>query len=306
MDKSNENSSDDLIGFRKRIEEFTRPFTELQRQMDEFTRPLDDLREQLEKTLISHQLTSTVNLLNREIDRLATGIADAYSPLEGFFEELAIVEHQDRLLDKAGFLPHVTTPLQLIDECENDAERLSDLLEQHYRENWPEVRNRFIARIDSYELDGEVKEIFSEALIAHEAGLYRLVCRGLFPEIERIARLELKDPVSTNTDVKESSSGNVIRFLQKIAGDMQMSDLEPQGYLGLRLFLRLTDHLYMTVRDDQLAALKADAVPNRHAAIHGLVVYQSFKNSLNTLFMTDYIMQIVRVIKKQKRLDSEV
>ena len=45
--------------------------------------------------------------------------------------------------------------------------------------------------------------------------------------------------------------------------------------------------------------MEADAVPNRHAAVHGLVVYRSFKNSLNTLFMTDYVFQIVNAVKKR-------
>jgi len=47
-----------------------------------------------------------------------------------------------------------------------------------------------------------------------------------------------------------------------------------------------------------LARMEADPVPNRHAALHGIIVYRSFKNSLNAIFMTDYIFQVVDAVKK--------
>jgi hypothetical protein len=79
-----------------------------------------------------------------------------------------------------------------------------------------------------------------------------------------------------------------------------MSEIEPRGYFGLALFTRLTEHLYVHIGDSKtkLARMALDPVPNRHAAIHGLVVYSSFKNSLNTLFMTDYIFQVIDALKR--------
>ncbi|MCY4138623.1 MAG: hypothetical protein OXF56_10200 [Rhodobacteraceae bacterium] len=39
-------------------------------------------------------------------------------------------------------------------------------------------------------------------------------------------------------------------------------------------------------------------MPNRHAAVHGLVVYSSMQNSLNAIFMADYIFQPIGVLKR--------
>jgi hypothetical protein len=41
---------------------------------------------------------------------------------------------------------------------------------------------------------------------------------------------------------------------------------------------RLREHLYIPVKKKNRKQIEADAVPNRHAAIHGLVVYRTAKN----------------------------
>ena len=39
--------------------------------------------------------------------------------------------------------------------------------------------------------------------------------------------------------------------------------------------------------------MRATDVPNRHASIHGLVSYSTFKHSMNMIIMADYIFQIL-------------
>jgi hypothetical protein len=51
------------------------------------------------------------------------------------------------------------------------------------------------------------------------------------------------------------------------------------------------------VDEKNRAKLESDPVPNRHAAIHGLIVYNSFWHSLNVIFMTDYAFQVVTALK---------
>jgi hypothetical protein len=36
---------------------------------------------------------------------------------------------------------------------------------------------------------------------------------------------------------------------------------------------------------------------NRHAALHGIVPYSSFKSSLNAIFLINYVFQIVTAFK---------
>ena len=52
----------------------------------------------------------------------------------------------------------------------------------------------------------------------------------------------------------------------------------PSGFFGLTQLNRLREHLYIPVKKKNRKQIEADAVPNRHAAIHGLVVYRTAKN----------------------------
>ena len=47
--------------------------------------------------------------------------------------------------------------------------------------------------------------------------------------------------------------------------------------------------------------LARDPVPNRPAVVHGLVVYSSMQNSLNAIFMTDYIFLVIGLLKVLER-----
>jgi hypothetical protein len=126
-------------------------------------------------------------------------------------------------------------------------------------------------------------------------GDYTALCAVVFfPRLSALRGLNTGDRVA-----KRRRPNKVIPLLQDLAAELPASEIEPQGCLALRLFDRLTSHLYKQVGSSDRKQLEADAVPNRHAAVHGLVTYKSFKNSLNTLFITDYAFQIVWAVKKQ-------
>ncbi|MDE0103554.1 MAG: hypothetical protein OXN89_14355 [Bryobacterales bacterium] len=198
-----------------------------------------------------------------------------------------------QVLDDAGWLPHYSTPFDRVDECDGDVEALRELLWQHYQERWPEVRKGIESRLMRYEVDDEAKATFFEALAAHQAGLYRSVCRVLMLEIERVSRKELHgDAIGNFTRQK---------LLCDLAAQLPISSVEPGGFYGLVLFKRLSEHLYQGVRDDEARQRFArDPIPNRHAAVHGLVVYSSKQNSLNVMFMADFVFQVIASLKRLK------
>ncbi|ACL60245.1 hypothetical protein Mnod_5400 [Methylobacterium nodulans ORS 2060] len=200
-------------------------------------------------------------------------------------------------LEAAGFLPHYTIPFDEV-EKDQDVSDLGSFLEQFYRDNWSSIRDTVLKRVDGYDVDDEAKATFREAIQAHEQGLYRCVCRVLFPEIERISRVEIHaGSLQTITSQKE---------LQKLAGELDTSQTEPRGMYALEFYGKLTEHLYEYV-STPAAATKAEqnSVSNRHATVHGVVSYSSLKNSLNALFMADYILQVVTVTKRQAKEDAE-
>ena len=209
------------------------------------------------------------------------------------------------ILGRAGWLPHYTTPFDYLAECGEDIEVVRNRLLDYYKNNWQNVRSEIEARLSDYKIDAEAKETFREALDAHESGLYRCVCRVLFPEIERVLRAEI-----FNNKVGPITSDALIK---KLLDDKFIEDFMPGGFYELYIFGHLTkarrkkdasesDKLTYGLFQKVLSKedrdrLKQDPVPNRHAAIHGLVVYSSPQNSLNMIFMADYIFRIVASAK---------
>jgi hypothetical protein len=215
-------------------------------------------------------------------------VHEALSAPGGWLHSVAL----QRRLDEVGFLPHMTMPWHIIEAC-SDTSRLSASIEEYYLENWTDIRRRIEVNLTLYDVDREAKDAFREGLIAHQHKCYRSVCRHLLAEIERVVLIEMGNN-QLGTHLRTLSD-----LLGRAAGQLSITDIEPGPYFAFSLFQRLRDHLYKKVStEDDRDRMTADSVPNRHAAIHGLVVYKSFKNSLNTVFMTDYVFQVISVTKR--------
>ena len=230
--------------------------------------------------------------------RLASTLRNAnLGPVAAFTRHLARLEQHNDALEKSGWLPHHSTPFELVDACNGDSEALCRTLLQFYEEHWPEVRQQIERRLVDYELDDEANATFREALNAHESGYYRCVCRVLPPEVERIARIELHGGKGKNISSQP--------ILRRRAGTVRISSIKPHGLRGLNLLRRLQTHVYRTVHPKaDRNRFEQDPVPNRHAALHGLVVYASMQNSLNSIFITEYIFQLISALKKTARLEA--
>lgn len=89
------------------------------------------------------------------------------------------------------------------------------------------------------------------------------------------------------------------KLLVEKSDDLSVVQLEPSGYHSLILVQRLTEHLYGQVDTrERREKFEDDPVPNRHAAIHGIIVYNSIWNSLNVIFLTDIAFQVVSLAKQ--------
>lgn len=58
----------------------------------------------------------------------------------------------------------------------------------------------------------------------------------------------------------------------------------------------MTQHIYRHVNDQNLAEIEAIDYPNRHAVVHGLVCYNTEKQSMNMIVLSDYILQFISAI----------
>ncbi len=206
------------------------------------------------------------------------------------FEVLGREHEKYRRFEKAGWLPHETAPFHLLEEASD--ENLSSSLHDYYLENWQTIKQGFLKTVPEYSIDDEAKATFIEALEAHTNGLYRVAPRLLFPEIERVTRNEF------NEDFFKGVARQ--RRLKDAAGRLLPYEFKPGAFYGTELYIRLSEHLYEDVNDyEKLERCARDPVPNRHASLHGLVIYSTMQNSLNALIMTDFIFQIIGPIKSR-------
>lgn len=220
----------------------------------------------------------------------------AMRPLAEQLRWLEEQERQCRRLERAGWLPHRSSPFHLLEEIDLEDAELDDRVRDYYETDWGEVSASLSAGIAECEFDQEAKECFSEALSAHAAGFYRCAPRLLFPEIERVARIELHGGALD----KMASQDRLVATI----GGLTPAEMSSTGVMGLRFYKKLTEHLYLHLKDaERVAVAEADPVPNRHAAVHGIVSYTSGKSSLNAVLVADYLLQAVSTIKRLARED---
>lgn len=246
----------------------------------------------LEMMITPHNWFTEVNTAAEQIRGQFTdafGQMPIFDPFKGWFNEIVRGQRERQRMEKAGWLPHYTTPFDVLDNIED--EEIDNFLASHYTEQWPEVKAAFIKRLDDYSIDEEAKATFKEALNAHEHGFYRTVPRTLFPEIERIARQEFH---AGSMEQVVTSQHKLI----EIAGNLFPHETESYGFFDLILYSALTNHLYEYCNAIQLPEISKNPVPNRHAAIHGHVSYSTMKNSINTLIIIDFIFQVIHAAKK--------
>lgn len=219
------------------------------------------------------------------------GIQEQFRSLAPMLEQFAKHEARCKRLEDAGWLPHPASPWHLLDDEGLCKEKLNEAVECYYRENWPTVRASIDEAITGYAIDAEAKATFTDALAAHEAGLHRCVARTLFPEIERVSRAEIHggamDKIASQPKLQEAISR------------LCPSDIARDGISGMRLYHKLVDHLYASMpTPERVQAIAAEPVPNRHAAVHGYVAYNTLRHSMNALIIAEYLFHAITVIKE--------
>ena len=189
-------------------------------------------------------------------------------------------------MDGAGWLPYrLAVSYQLVEECDGDRALLDRRLLEFYTENWNSIETEMGLRLKDYAICEESEATFQEALAAHREGFYRCVCRVLFPEIERVLRMHFF----------EDKAGRIsaCRLLKRFTNQGDLEDFISGPGHGWILFGRLITHLYEEVSEENRKDYLSNSVPNRHAALHGLIPYSTYKHSVNMIVMTDYVFQTI-------------
>lgn len=193
-------------------------------------------------------------------------------------------------VEATGWLPYYTVPVSLIDQCGEDNSLLESRLSEFHHTKWPEIREDIESRLEGYCISQDAKAAFRQSLAAHERGLYICVSRTLFPEIDRALRIQFFEDAAGSLSSK--------RMLEEFTTQGSLSDFMPAEAHGWILFNRLLKHLFVDVDNTNRVTVAQDDLPTRHASIHGLAAYSTFKHSMNMIVMTDYIFQVISRLDK--------
>ena len=263
-----------------------------------------------EKTMERHpEIEKSVEVFNRDLQPLMRRLSDTFERwemiLQPFLEELepvfqglaqlaaAAAPHVQKFVryhkivekfDATGWLPYHLAPVNYVEHYEGDTTHLERKISEYYLTQWSSIRADIESRFNDYHIDDEARDTFREALSAHEHKNYRCVCRVLFPEIERMIKFNL---------FNDAGRVRTSEMLGKLTDERPLEELISREAFGLVLFGRLVKHLYEQVSDEQRSKFEQNFVPNRHAAMHGLVSYSTHKHSMNMIIMADYIFQIL-------------
>lgn len=193
-----------------------------------------------------------------------------------------------KMTEESGWLPyHALQVDRVFEEGAAEVEAFGDRLDTYYRNHGMDIVRDVESAITSFDVDDEAKATLGEALHAHEQGLYRASCRVLLPEIERVIREDWLEI----TGVRPLTQKALITRLEHIELDdvaREFGDLARLGALS-NAFARFA------------TPEGAGPAPNRHAATHGWAVYDSARDSLNTIICADYVYRVATALRERNR-----
>lgn len=272
------------------------------------------------KPLIVPDLSARIAEWTKTQNALGNALSAAFKQVQALdfqrifsaFDWLIEEGRKAAMVEKSGWLPHQTTPFNLLAIEDMEDDKVGDLIAEYYATEWPAVEQAFLTQLADYDLDEEAKETMHEALLAHRHGMFRVAPRLLFPEIERVcsdAFFDGKRTITVPTKKGKQSRLPITRLKEvwEMVRELPAGDLAAYEY-SWQLFRKVEDHLYDEVGDDDAAREKyrADPVPNRHGALHGIICYKTQQTSLNTIIMADFIFHLVSQLKKYAVEDTTV
>ena len=224
----------------------------------------------------SRSLSATFQQINRAVERHAESIASYVGVLEFTFKV-------GEIRDTIGLLYNYTFPNELLVGNRGVGDSLCDTVLAYYRDSWDAVSSTMQVEINMLRLPTSTKESFREALDAHGRGLYRTVPRTVFPEIESVL-------IGNGYDFTTRKFTN---DLKQLGSDLTLEQF-PDAILGMPTWEKFVSHVYSPAETPaQVSNLDGHPVPNRHAAIHGVVDYHTQVQSLNALFLVDFMLRLL-------------
>ena len=183
---------------------------------------------------------------------------------------------------ETGYLPHKTVPfVRFRDECGDNYKEFLFLVLTHYESHQDDILLSIESQKEKLTLSEDKKATFSEAIQVHKQGIFRLTCRALLPDVERVIYEDWLD---------KSGIGSVkARELENTIGEMPLRIFIQDHWSDWVLLNVLKSHLYSN--GSNIKDFPQVPLPNRHAALHGWLNYPSQKHSFNMIVFADFIFR---------------
>lgn len=187
------------------------------------------------------------------------------------------------VLKNAGILPHALTPwMQFNSESPDE---FPSVVLGYFEHNWGYLEDELKSGVISYNVSDQAKAAFVEALRCHDQGCYRASVLAVLTAIERESRVRF----GIGTRGRATSLEELRALTETAPFGIFFRPIAP-----LYLAEVLNTHVYEHVNTDQdVEKFARNPIPNRHAAIHMHVEYNSSLSSLNAIIFADYVFSVL-------------
>ncbi len=172
-----------------------------------------------------------------------------------------------------------------------EPEQAASLAEQRYRALSPLIEQQVLANCRVVGVSSKSVLALDEAVTLHRLKHYRAVTRLVFPTLEQIVRSDVLG--------RRWGTDTLLRGLRERLNEVALQDHIPEARIaGFKLFESLERHFFDRIESlTDLARFEASGIPNRHACVHGMIDYDTFQHSINSLIFADYIVRMVAVVR---------
>lgn len=234
------------------------------------------------------QFRETAARISANLNAIQRVFEDFSRTWQPIFAETLLLNTAKLTLQKNGILPSATTPWNLYERERQD--EFPGIVLRYYSENWAEVQRKLGEYAQEYDISPHTKLGYSEALTCHRNGLFRASILTTLACIESEFR--------TCFGIRTGSSATQLKELRDYASEAP-AGIFLNHVAPITFFDILQRHLYEKVSTAaDLDRFKADPIPNRHAAVHGLIVYNSRLSSLNMIFLADFIFFLISQLRR--------
>lgn len=242
-----------------------------------------------ESNAIAEVMHRTVEAL-RPFAEVTHYMVEALRPYSEDLKKLVENERMAKLILELGFVPHGELWAHFAN-LEVEEGKAAEFASGLVHSCWDKLKQALVLDDGTCMHDEKLAALFAQMLAAHEAGFYEVVRAAMPGALERAMRVAFAP----------DKPPRISKWIKQDVGNLSLSNIG--GIEGFRLWKILVEHTFARFDNDE----DADAIqfPNRHSAAHGGGrQVANVIDSLNSILLTHFVIQLANVQKKVREADA--